>query len=515
MAKEQDILLRFHSGRSQRAIALELRVSRNTVAKVIAAYKANGLTKEMVTTLDAEELKRRLFPEVTNLPTAQIPDYVFVHNELLKAGVTLKLLWDEYASSCRQAKKLHLQYSQFCKLYREYVDKHRLTMHIQHKPGDKMMVDWAGTTMPLYNSNTGIATKAYIFVATLPFSMYCYAEAFSNMNEESWITAHIHMVNFYGGVARMLIPDNLKTGIVSHKKHEDPVLNHSYQEFADHYHMAVLPARVVSPRDKAAVEGTVGQITVHIIGRLRHEKFFDLVEMNAAIWTALTDFNHAPFQKKDGSRYSVFQEEELPFLQMLPAIPYEYATWKQATVQLNYHVSIEYENYSVPFSYVRKRVDLRCTHSLVEIFYQGKRIASHARLYGRRGQYSTVPEHMPPNHQLYNQWDGSRFRRWAKKIGESAYCVIDKQLTSYRVEEQAYKGCISLLKLCDKYGTERLERACKEALRLVPVPRYNLINRILVTGQDQKISNQEQHTVEKTHAFVRGSAYYGGQHHEK
>ena len=514
MSKEREILQRFHSGMSQRSIALGLHVSRNTVAKVIAAYKASNISQEMLDAIDDDELHRKLCPDEVPNSSVQMPDYSYVHKELLKAGVTLRLLWDEYTANCRSAGRLCIQYSQFCKLYRDYADRHRLTMHIRHKPGDKMMVDWAGKTIPLHNPETGAVSKAYIFVGTLPFSMYCFAEAFPDMKEASWINANIHMVQFFGGVARLLIPDNLKTGIVANRKHEDPVANRAYQEFADHYHTAILPARVLSPKDKAAVEGNVGNVTSHIIATLRNVKFFSIAEMNAAIAELLEKFNAAPFQKRDGSRLSVFLEEEAPFLQPLPVLPYEYACWKQATVQLNYHVSIDSQNYSCPYAYVRKRVDVRATRSLVEIFCQGKRIASHPRLYGRKGQYATVTEHMPPNHQLYSEWDGNRFRRWARKIGESAFAVVDKLLLSYRVEEQAYKGCLSLLKLGEKYGAVRLELACREALRQVPLPKYSIVSRILATGQDQKVPHVETPKESSRNAFVRGSSYYGGDRHE-
>lgn len=514
MSKEREILQMFKTGISQRNIALGLHVSRNTVSKVVTAYKSADIPSEMFNAIDDDELHRKLYPNEVPSISAKMPDYGYVHKELLKPGVTLRLLWEEYTSSCRSTGQLCIQYSQFCKLYRDYADRHHLTMHIRHKPGDKMMVDWAGKCLQLHNPETGTVSKAYIFVGTLPFSMYCFAEAFPDMKEESWINANIHMVQFFGGAARLLIPDNLKTGIVSNRKHEDPVVNQSYKEFAEHYHTAILPARVLAPKDKAAVEGNVGNVTSQIIAKLRNEKFFSIAELNRAIAELLEKFNKTPFQKRDGSRLSVFLEEEAPFLQPLPALPYEYAHWKQATVQLNYHVSVDSQNYSCPYAYVRKRVDVRITRSLVEIYYRGRRIASHPRLYGRRGQYETTTEHMPPNHQLYSEWNGNRFRRWAKKVGESAFKVVDTLLLSYRVEEQAYKGCLSLLKLSEKYGTARLERACHEALRQVPVPRYSIISRILVTGQDQKVPHIEPPKFTSKNAFVRGSSYYGGEHHE-
>ena len=236
--------------------------------------------------------------------------------------------------------------------------------------------------------------------------------------------------------------------------------------------------------------------------------------MNLAIGEELDRFNEAPFQKKDGSRSLVFHEEELPFLQTLPKFPYEYAQWRKATVQLNYHIALDYQNYSVPYEFVRKQVDVRLTSNMVEIYYEGRRIASHKRILGRRGQYVTVTEHMPVNHQLYSQWDGKRFRRWGQKCGTAVFTVIDKQLSSYRVEEQAYKGCLSLLKLADTYGTQRLNAACGIALQQVPVPRYKLIHNILVTKQDQPFEKPPI-AASDANAFVRGAAYYGGNHHGK
>ncbi|MEN6621033.1 MAG: hypothetical protein ABFD50_05760 [Smithella sp.] len=240
-------------------------------------------------------------------------------------------------------------------------------------------------------------------------------------------------------------------------------------------------------------------------------------EMNLAIAEALEHFNEAPFQKKDGSRNSVFQEEELPFLQALPQFAYQYAEWKKATVQMNYHIALDHQNYSVPHSYVRKKVDVRYTNELVEAFYEGRRIACHKRIHGRHGQYATIVEHIPLNHQLYSEWDGKRFRSWARKIGPSTYETVEKQLTSYCVEEQAYKGCLALLKLSEKFGTARLENACFMALQCVPVPRYKLINSILATGQDKKSSkaNKPKAPSSSSHAFVRGAAYYGGDHHDE
>ena len=249
-------------------------------------------------------------------------------------------------------------------------------MHIKHKPGDKLMVDWTGTTLPLFDKLTGRTCKVYLFVGSLPFSMYCYAQACITMKEDDWINVHTNMWEYLGGCTRLLIPDNLKTGILSNKKYEDPVTNRAYHELGDYYNSAILPARIISPKDKAAVESNCGDLTTHIIAKLRNRKFFNINEMNASIRKELDQFNKNEFQKKDGSRFSVFTEEEKPFLRELPQFPYEYAHWRTATVQLNYHVTIDYQNYSVPSELVKKQVDIRFGRNLVEIFYRGSRITS-------------------------------------------------------------------------------------------------------------------------------------------
>ena len=355
MSKEKQILQMLQDGYSQRRIASALRVSRNTVAKVVNAASDHQLPKGALESMDEAEIHHALFPEEALIPTLVTPDFPYIHKELLKSGVTLKLLWQEYVDTCRDSGKPPYGYSQYCKLYQDYVAQNNLTMHIQHKPGDKLMVDWAGTTLQLYDKVTGDSCKVYLFVATLLFSMYCYAQACRTMKEEDWINAHIAMYGFLGGVTRILTPDNLKVGILSNRKYEDPVINRSYQELSDHYHTALLPARVLAPRDKAAVEGSVGNLTSYIIARLRNRKFFDIHTMNAAIRKELDRFNDAPFQKKDGCRRSVFLEEELPFLQPLPSYPYEFAQWKSATVQLNYHISIDFQSYSVPMNMSAKK----------------------------------------------------------------------------------------------------------------------------------------------------------------
>ena len=276
---------------------------------------------------------------------------------------------------------------------------------------------------------------------------------------------------------------------------------------AEHYNTAIIPARVRKPDDMPNAEGGVRNISTWIIAALRNEQFFSLAELNTAIRNRLNEFNQRKFQKKDTSRYLLYQEE-LPLLSALPPTPYELAEWKQATVLFNYHVSHESMLYSVPHEYIGKKVDIRVTEKMIEIFFNRNRIASHPRLYGRKGQYSTQQEHMPENHQKYLSWNGDRFRRWAKQMGESTLRVVESMLTSRQVEQQAYRSCMGLLKLAEKYSSADLEAACGKALSLTGSPSYKSIRNILSTGVHKPVL-QETESTENPYAITRGAEYYG------
>lgn len=380
-------------------------------------------------------------------------------------------------------------------------------MHIHHKPGEKLEVDWAGTTMALKDNITGGDIPVYIFVSVLPCSGYAYVEGFLSQDQESWTAAHVNAYRYFGGVTRILVPDNLKTGVVKTDWYT-PAINRTYQELAEHYGTAVIPARVRRPKDKSSVEGAVGVTSTWIIAALRNQQFFSLLELNKAVWDKLEAFNAMPFQKKQGCRREAF-EEEREYLLPLPTQPYELAEWKVATVQFNYHVAVLKNYYSVSHEYIKQKVDVRITKNVVEIFYGGNRIASHMRLYGRPEQYSTITEHMPPNHQKYIEWDGDRFRSWARSIGTNTESVVTAILASYKVEQQGYRACMGLLKLADKYSVSRLEAACKRALSYTQNPGYKSIQTILKTGSDKLDEENPPSTSSSEHGFTRGAAYYG------
>lgn len=508
MVNFKTILTLHYEGVSMRQISSRLLCSRNTVSSVIKSAELNKLTSAEVNSLSEEEVSKRLFPEKEVVPAYVQPDFEHIHKELLKPGTTLSILYGEYVMQCKSQHKPFYKRSYFFERYKEYVKKNRLTMHINHKPGDRVMVDWDGTTMNITDPYTGEITTAYLFVATLPFSMLCYVQACTTMKIPDWIDCHINMFEYFDGVPRLLVPDNLKTGVITNKKYEDPFLNKTYQEMADYYGITIIPTRVKKPKDKAVVEGSVGNVTHIIVGKFRNRTFFSIDELNNEIRKEINVFNANPFQKRDGSRLSVYEEEEKDYMNPLPEAPYTLSTWKIATVQLNYHIQVDKMNYSVPYEYVGKKVEVKITKSSITVYYKGTCIASHNRLYGRRNQYSTNEEHMPKNHELFT-WNADRFMNWAKSIGPNTEKVIDKHIHRYKVEEQSYKGCISILKLADKYTAERLENSCGLALAHISNPTYKNIRLIIESGQDEVNKNENVvDDVSDDHAIVRGSDYY-------
>lgn len=502
-------ILRLHQQNiSQRIIATTLSCSRNTVSDVLKRFEAVGLSWPLPENLTNLELSKKLYPEKGYESSRKLPDFEYIHKEMAKSGVTLSLLWKEYCDVCLIGREIPFMYTQFCKSYREYATITKATMHIHRKPGELLEVDWAGQTAKLIDRETGEFVDVYIFVAALPSSQYAYVEAFHSQNLENWINAHIHAYKFFGGSTRILVPDNLRTG-VTHSSWYTPVINKTYHEMAEHYGTAVIPARVKKPKDKPSVEGTVGVISTWILAALRNQKYFSLYELNQDIKDKLEKFNSKPFQKKPGSRLSVFLEEEKPLLIPLPYTDYELATWKVATVQFNYHVAVEKMFYSVPYEYIKHKVDVRLTTKIVEVFFNGLRICSHLRLNGHAGQYQTKEEHMPEDHKSYTAWNSDRFISWAHDVGKYTEIAVRSILSTHKIEQQGYRSCMALLKLSDKYGLERLEQASERALSYTSNPSYKSIQTILKTGQDKLESQPKVNKQSSTeYAFTRGADYY-------
>ena len=510
MTNYREILRLASLGLSQQNIADSSGVSKKTVNRVLKRARELDIFWPLEPDETDAVLADKLFPSTLKQvsSTKRMPDFDYIRKELLRNGVNKKLLWTEYLEECRQSGDEPLMYSQFCFYIQKDEEKRRATMHIDRKPGEQIEVDWAGDPAQITDPDTGEIIPAFLFVGVLTYSQYPYVEAFTDERQHAWITAHVHMYEYFGGVSRILVPDNTKTAVVHNNDWYDQKLNTIYHEMAEHYNTAIIPARVRAPKDKPNAEGTVGVISTWITAALRNEQFFSLAELNRAIRKKLEEFVNRPFQKKEGTRYAIFRDEELPLLAKLPATPYELAEWKQATVQFNYHISVAGMLYSVPYEFIKRKVDVRVTDTVIEIFYNHDRIASHRRLYGRKGQYSTVTEHMPEDHQAYLEWNGDRFRKWAERIGESTFKVVDAILTSQRIEQQSYRSCMGLLRLADKYSATRLEAACQKALSYTASPSYKSIRNILAAGQEKNDTEPQNASTQNRHAITRGADYY-------
>ena len=495
---------------SNRGIASSCSCSRNTVADVLKKAGELGIKWPLNEEVNDLELQNLMFPEKNKSNLRRLPDVDYVHKEMAKSGVTLSLLWHEYTLECRERKEIPYSYRQFCRYYNRFVSTTKATMRIKRKPGELMEVDWAGQTMSIQDSLTGEEITAYIFVAALPCSQYSFVQGFLSTDSESWITAHLNAFDFFGGVTKMIVPDNLKTGVEKASRSE-PVINRTYQEMAEYYQTIIMPARVRHPKDKPTVEGVVGVISTWIIASLRNQQFFSISELNGAIKEKLEEFNQKGFQKKKGSRLTAYLEEEKFALLPLPASSYEMASWKKATVQYDYHISVDRMYYSVPYEYIKHQVEVRVTRTMIEIFFKNFRIASHLRLYGKEGQLSTVQDHMPTQHQQYLNFTPAHFLEWAEGVGPHTLTTIKAILSANKNEKQALRSCLTLSKLLDKHSFIRLEAACKKALEYSPRANLSSIKTILKTDQDSLSSSviTANNSSPTSHGYVRGAEYYG------
>jgi transposase len=491
-------------------IAASLHHSRNKVSEVCALADKHKLMKWPLSNkwTDAK-LFESFYPERASRIQHKMPDYEYIHKEMAKTGVNLTLLWSEYCLQCESDQSIPYQYTQFCEHYKRFVMKTKATMRIKRKPAEVLEVDWAGTPMHLTDKITGEPYPVYIFVATLSCSLYSYAKACSSMNSENWIMAHLETFDYFGGTTRILVPDNLKTGVVKHSK-DELILNKVYQEMAQHYDMAVIPARTAKPKDKPNAEKSIGIVTTWIIAALRNRKFFTIEELNQAIAEKLEEFNSKPFQKRKGSRKMAFLQEEKEYLKPLPASRYELAVWSTATIQTDYLITVDKIKYSVPYEFIGKKVDIRTTTTTIEVFFHNHRIASHVKRYGI-GDPVILPEHMPEKHREYLAYTSENFVDWAKAIGESTTIVIKSFLGANKYEKQGFSSCKSLMKLADRYSTKRIENACFRALSYTPTPSIKNIRAILKSGQDKvKTSNRQAMKSSDKYGFTRGANYFAG-----
>lgn len=504
MRKIKEVLRLKEAGLSVSRIAMAVSISRSTVTEYLERAARAEVWWPLPSGMDDTVLEERLFPRrimtsTTHLPS---PDFQMIHGELKRKGVTLQVLWEEY----RSAHSDGYRYSQFCNLYRQWAKKVDLSMRQVHKAGEKLFVDYAGPTVPVMDRYTGESREAQIFVGVLGASSYTYAEATWTQSLPDWIGSHVRAFEYFGGVPEIAVPDNLKSGVSRACRYE-PDINPSYQEMAMHYGIAVIPARVSRPKDKAKVEVGVQLVERWILARLRNRTFFSLAELNTAMRELLEWLNSRSFRKIKGhSRRSLFEQMEKPALRPLPAQRYEHAQWKKSRVNIDYHIEVEGHYYSVPYKLVREEVEVRLTAATVEVFYKSNRIASHPRSHVA-GRHTTVKEHMPKAHQRYGDWPPSRIIEWAAKTGPNMALVVEKIMAARPHPEQGYRSCLGLLRLTKDYDPVRLEAACQRAL-ILNAPTYKSVLSILKEKLDrqQLLPADELPVIE--HPHIRGSDYY-------
>src|SRR5579863_2171114 len=504
MSKLKQLIALQASNLSVRAIARALGLSVGAVSKYLRAVRAAGISLVDAETLPESELEQRVFgPSAPGKPPKLVPpDFSWVHTELKRhRHVTLQLLWEEYEGRHGEAA---YRRSAFCQGYRRWEQRLKRSMRQRHFAGEKLFVDYAGRTVPIYGAHGEESFRAQLFICALGASGYAYAEATRTQTLADWLASHVRALEFYGMAPTIIVPDNPKVGVTRADRYE-PELQRSYEELAAHYGAVIIPARPYRPKDKSRAELSVLLVYRWILARLRHQRFFSLDELNAAIRPLLTELNDRAFQRLPGSRRSVFEALDRPAMRALPANPYVFAEWKELTVAFDYHVDVDRHYYSVPHALVGHTVWARFSATTVEVFFRSERVASHVRSY-QRGGHTTLAEHMPKRHRAHAEWSPKRLIQWGSMIGAHTGAVVEHLLRSKPHPEQGYRACLGLLSLSREYGETRLEAASALAVRLGS-PTRKSVKSILESGRD--LRRIEPLDLElPAHGNVRGPGYY-------
>ena len=485
MRKIKEVLrLGYERGQSMRQVARCCNLGRATTQEYFRRFRASGLTWPLPADTSEEQLEKQLFPErEVGPPTREPLNYHYLLQELARPNVTMALLWEEY----KQTRPEGYQYSQFCNLIRSYRKTLNYSMRQEHKAGEKCFVDF-GEGLKLIDQKTGQAIPTKLFVAAWGASTFTFAAATLGEDLSSWIDVNTDALEHFGCCPKAIVPDNLKAAVSRACRYE-PDLNPTYAEFARHYGLVIFPARPHRPKDKPKAENAVLLAKRWILAKLRDRKFFNLTELNAAILELLEIFNNRPMKRLKKSRRELFEELDQPNALPLPEKRYEFAEWKKVTVSIDYHVCFDDHFYSVPYTVIHQPLEIRATSQVIEILKKGTRVCSHQRSY-RPHQYSTKVEHMPKSHQQYLEWTPARIEDWAGKAGPAAKELVNKIMQSRKFPEQAYRSCLGIIRLGNRYAPERLDQACRRALDY-RVESYQGVKNILTRGLD-KLSGTEK-----------------------
>lgn len=492
---------------SCRDIADILNIGKSTANNFIKKIKECCLSYEDISGLSDSDVLELLDIGVVNKSERYkyISDrFAYYDKELKRHGVTLKLLWEEYIEKTPEGYSL----SQFCHHFQMWRGSTKSTMHIEHKAGDKMFVDFTGDHLYITDIKTGKLESVEVFVAVLGASNLTYVEAVRSQEKKEFIKSVESAIWYFGGVTKAIVTDSLKSAVTKADKYE-PKINRDFHDFAMHYNTVILPARPYSPKDKALVEGAVKIVYSWIFAKLRNRIFNSIKELNLAILQLLEEYNSKPMQRTKISRIELFNDVEKAELKPLPLALFEFKMYAKLTVPTNYHIHLSKDKhyYSVPFKYIKKIVDVRYNENEVEIYYDNIRIASHKRSFDIKNKYSTMKEHMPPNHRFYSEWSPERFLNWAEKIGEDTKIYIKTILDSREYPEQAFRVCLGILNLSKKYGEDKLNKACKKALYF-NVFRLDFVKNTLVTNSLELENYDLFEKISIDHENIRGNKYY-------
>ena len=504
MRKLRDVLrLKYERQLPLRDIAHACGLGLGTVSTYLQRARAADVTWPLADDLDDAALEARLFtrPAVAAAGDRALPSWATLHQELKKPGVTLTLLWQEYRADHPDG----YGYSQFCERYRQWARRLRPSMRQVHRAGEKLFVDFSGTRPHLIAVDSGAPIPVELFVGVLGASGLIYAEATRGQDLPSWVGAHIHLVEYCHGSPAIWVPDQLKSGVTTASRYE-PEINRTYAELARHYGAVVIPARPATPTDKPLVEVSVQIAQRWVLAALRHRTFFTLADLNAAIRERIDTINARPMRRLGVSRRTLFEQIDRPALRPLPGARYELAEWKGCRVNIDYHVEIAHNFYSVPYQLVHERVEVRFSASTVEVFFKHRPVAAHARLTGR-GRYATQVAHMPRAHRAHAEWTPSRLIAWADQTGAATGRLVAGILARRPHPEQGYRACLGLMRLGRVYGTDRLETACARAERLRSY-RFRTVEQILKHQQDRLPLDEPPARPALAHDNVRGATYY-------
>jgi transposase len=495
-------------GASDKLTARCVGLARSTVQATIKRAAAAGLEWPLDETLSDEALAALLFIQPSKGAMRGVrrkpePDWAAIHQDLKRPHMTKALVWQEY----HEANPDGYGYSRFCDLLGAFAEKLTPTMRQTHKAGEKMFVDFAGATIPIViDARTGQTHQAQIFVACLGASSFTYVEATWGQTAADWVCAQANALAAFGGVPQIIVPDNPKSAIAKACFYE-PSLHRTYADFAAHHDLAVIPARVRKPRDKAKVESGVQVAQRWIVARLRNHCFKSLAELNAAIAPLVEALNRRTMRRLNTSRAALFEAVEKPALKPLPREPYVYAEWKIRRVGLDYHIDVEKHFYSVPYRYLREEVDVRVAARTVEIFLKGERIAAHLRQ-ATCGKHTTQPDHMPESHRAYAGWTITKIKADAEKIGPLTARMVEHIFERKHHPEQGVRAGLGILRLAKDYGPDRLEVACARGLDHGACS-YGSIRSILANNLDRATTPEPAPPSPLgNHENVRGPAYY-------